>query len=175
MIRTLPVPLSQVLSPQAGVRISGVKVPGTMMYPKGRATMSKKDDGWKDYADATPVRLNFDTKKGMPAIKQLVIKEAQYRKTINEQMGMVKIEHVIEIRHGKKSARFVCSHGMVVLNSPQAKHIKHLTSTEKIEAMHRSLNDPANEQHFEHLFAMSSKNIKDFIANVNGGKFTIGK
>ena len=64
---------------------------------------------------------------------------------------------------------------MVALNSPQAKHIKHLTNTEKIEAMHRSLNDPANEQQFEHLLTMSSKNIKDFITNVNAGKFTIGK
>jgi len=146
------------------------------MYPKGQATMSKKDDeGWKEYADATPILLNFDTKKGMPAIKQLVIKEVQYRKTVNEQMGMVKIEHVIEIRHGKRSARFGYSPGMVALNSPQVKRIKHLTSTEKIEAMHRSLNDPANEQQFEYLFAMSSNDIKNFIASVNEGKFTIGK
>src|SRR5271157_4536481 len=145
------------------------------MSPKGQVPMSKKDDGWKDHADTIPVILNFAMKKGMPAIKHLVIKEVQYRKTINEQMGMVKIEHVIEIRHGKRSARFVYSHGMVALDSPQAKRIKHLTSTEKIEAMHRSLNDPANEQHFEHLFAMSSNDIKEFIATVNAGKFTIGK
>jgi hypothetical protein len=104
-----------------------------------------------------------------------VIVEVQYRKTINEQMGMVKIEHVIEIRHGKKSARFVYSHGMVAQDSPQAKRIKHLSITEKTEAMHRSLNDPANEQQFEQLFAMPSRDIKDFIANVNAGKFTIVK
>ena len=47
------------------------------MYLKGQATMSKNDDGWKEYADATPIILNFETKKGMPVIKQLVIKEVQ--------------------------------------------------------------------------------------------------
>lgn len=145
------------------------------MHPKGRATMSENDDGWKDYADSTPVTLNFGIKKGGSAIKQLVIKEAQYRKTINEQMGIVKIEHVIEIRNGKKSARFVFSHGTVALGSPQAKRIKHLSNTEKIEAMHRTLNDPANEQEFERLFAMSPDDIKGFIASVNAGKFTIEK
>jgi hypothetical protein len=137
--------------------------------------MSTNDDGWKDYADPTPLLLNFGTKKGMPAIKQLVIVEVQYRKTINERMGTVKVEYVIEIRHGKKSARFVHSHGMVALDSPQAKRIKHLSNAEKTEAMHRSLNDPANEQQFEQLFAMSSRDLKDFITAVNAGKFTVVK
>jgi hypothetical protein len=137
--------------------------------------MSTNDDGWKDYADPAPLLLDFGTKKGMQAIKRLVIAEVQYRKTINEQMGMVKIEHVIEVRHGKKSARFVYSHGMVALGSPQAKCIKHLLNAEKTEAMHRSLNDPVSEQRFGQLLGMSSQDLKDFVATVNAGKFTIAK
>ncbi len=137
--------------------------------------MSANDDGWKEYADSAPLLLNFGMKKGMPAIKQLVIVEVQYRKSINEQMGTVKIEHVIEIRNGKKSARFVHSHGMVALDSPQAKRIKHMANAEKIEAMRRSLNDQANEQRFEQVLGMSSGNLKDFVATVNAGKFTIVK
>jgi hypothetical protein len=137
--------------------------------------MSTKDEGWKDYADPTPLLLNFGTKKGVPAVKQLVIVEAQYRKTINEQMGTVKIEYMIEIRNGKKSARFVHSHGMVALDSPQAKRIKHLSNAEKTDGMHRSLNDTANEQRFEQLLGMSSQDLKDFVATVNAGKFTIVK
>ena len=108
-----------------------------------------KDDGLKDNADPTPLIATFDSRIGAPSIKQLVVKEVQYRKTAIEQMGMAKIEHVIEIQHGKKSARFVYSHGMVALESLQAKRIKHSSNTEKTEALHRSI--------------------------VNAGKFTIVK
>ncbi len=111
----------------------------------------------------------------MQAIKRLVIVEVQYRKTVNEQMGMVKIEHVIEVRNGKKSARFVYSHGMVALGSQQAKCIKHLLNAEKTEAMHRSLNDADSERRFEQLLGMSSQDLKDFVATVNAGNFTIAK
>jgi hypothetical protein len=137
--------------------------------------MGTKDDGWKDYADPTPLVVTFDARKGAQSIKQLEVKEVQYRKTVIEQMGMAKVEHVIEIRHGKKAARFVYSHGMVALDSPQAKRIKHLSTTEKTDAMHRSLNDPASEPQFDQLLAMPSQDFKNFVATVNAGNFTIVK
>jgi len=122
-----------------------------------------------------PASLEVRRQEGTTPIKQLVVKEVQYRKTVIEQMGMAKIEHVIEIRHGKKLARFTCSHGMVALDSPQAKRIKHLSNTEKTEAMHRSMNDPTSEQQFEQLFAMPSREFKEFVTIVNAGKYTIVK
>jgi hypothetical protein len=137
--------------------------------------MSTNEEGWKEYADAAPIILDFGKNNGIPGITHLIIKEVQYRKTIIEQMGMVKIEHVIEVRLGKKSVRFVYNRGMVAMDSPQAKRIKHLSGTEKVEAMHRSLNDPANKQQFGHVLALAAPELETFITSVNAGKFTIVK
>ena len=137
--------------------------------------MSTIEQAWKLYDDASPLVLHIDAKKGFPAIKQVTIKEMKYRKTLIEQMGLVKIEHVIEIRLGKKSAQFVFGQGMVSPSSPQAKRIKHLSSTEKIEATRRFSSNPANEKQIEQLFGLPQQNVAELIACMNTGKFSIVK
>ena len=137
--------------------------------------MSTIEQAWKLYDDASPLVLKLDVKKGFPAIKQVTIKEMKYRKTLIEQMGLVKIEHVIEIRLGKKSVQFVFGQGMVSPASPQAKRIKHLSSSEKIEATRRFTSNPTNETQLEHLFGIPQQNVAELIACMNMGKFNIVK
>jgi hypothetical protein len=90
----------------------------------------------------------------------LMVKETQYRKTMDEKVGLTKIENMIEIRHSKITARFVFSQGMVSPNTPRVNRKKHLSSTEKIEATRRFLNDPANEKRIEHPFDIPGNIMK---------------
>ncbi|MEX2683530.1 MAG: hypothetical protein Q6373_018280 [Candidatus Sigynarchaeota archaeon] len=137
--------------------------------------MSSQEQGWKEYADPSPLVLKFDLKKGSKDIKPVMIVETKYRKKINEQMGLVKPEYVIEIRHEKNSLEHAFGLGMVSADSPQAKHVKHLSSAEKIEATRKFFIDKTNDERLGQLFGASKQGIAEIVTSINTGKFTIVK
>nr|MDO8086071.1 hypothetical protein [Candidatus Sigynarchaeum springense] len=137
--------------------------------------MSPQDQGWKDYTDSSPLVLKFDLKKGSKDIKPITILETKFKRTTNEQMGLVKPEYVIEIRHETNSIEHAFGLGMVAADSPQAKHVKHLSNAEKIDATRKFFIDKANEERLGQLFGASKQGIADIVTAINSGKFTIVK
>ncbi|MBN2152616.1 MAG: hypothetical protein JW839_14275 [Candidatus Lokiarchaeota archaeon] len=130
---------------------------------------------WKDYADASPLALKFELSKALKNIEPIIILETKYRRTLNEQMGLVKLEHVIEIRHGNKSTEHPLSLGMVAAESPQLKRVKHLSSAEKIEATRKFFIDKANEERLGQLLGVPKQGIVELVTAINTGKFIIVK
>ncbi len=138
--------------------------------------MSTEEQGWKEYADSSPLILKFELKKTLKDVMPITILETKYRRTVNEQMGgLVKLEHAIEIRHGKNSAEHAFSMGMVAADSPQASRVKHLSSAEKIEATRKFCIDKANEERLGHLFGVSKQGIVELVTAISTGKVSVVK
>ncbi len=137
--------------------------------------MSSQEQGWKEFADPSPLVLKFDLKKGSKDIKPITILETKFKRTVNEQMGLVKPEYAIEIRHEKNSFEHTFGLGMVAADSPQAKHVKHLSSAEKIEATRKFFIDKANEERLGQLFGASKQGIAEIVTAIGTGKFAIVK
>jgi len=137
--------------------------------------MSTDEQAWKPYEDPSPLVMNLENKKLFKSTMQITVKEMKYRKILNEQMGLAKIEKMIEVCCGDKAAEFMFNQGMVAPDSPAAKHIKHLTNTEKIEAMRRFFNDAANGEHIAQVFDIPRQSITELVAFMNAGKFSIVK
>ncbi|HME56475.1 MAG TPA: hypothetical protein VKM55_30020 [Candidatus Lokiarchaeia archaeon] len=137
--------------------------------------MNVQEQAWKNYADKSPLVLQFDSLKGFHIINPITIVETKYRRSTNEQMGLVKNEHVIEIRNGNKSVESAFSLGMVAADSPQANRVRHLSGAEKIEAMRKFFNDKANEAQLGLLFDNPSQGIGALVIAMNTGKFIVVK